>query len=268
MKKELALLLGVAMLGVATAADVTTANTAVVIRKAPVESDTGYQFLCVPVRGFDITGQGATKGVPLNDVLPPTTAGFSESTSLTIENNAIEEGCAPNTSWKLAKNTAGQLEWVPTTGTGSGTDLLHNGARLWLNAEGISWSWPAFGTETTADATRSETIFCGEQVETEGYIVSNPAVGMFAYGNNTSEPVDIYAIADLQNGDQLLRVQEGSGEYLTYIYYTNASNSGKWILYLPDTGVAIPADASTESTVTAEQRTIAPGEAFYFYRAQ
>ena len=32
MKKELALLLGVAMLGVATAADVTTANTAVVIR--------------------------------------------------------------------------------------------------------------------------------------------------------------------------------------------------------------------------------------------
>ena len=44
------------MLGISAIAAVEGNNTAVVIRKKPVVSDNGYQYLCLPVRGFDITG--------------------------------------------------------------------------------------------------------------------------------------------------------------------------------------------------------------------
>lgn len=279
MKKVVAVFAGVAVAGLALAADVTTANTAVVIRKAAVESDTGYQFLCVPVRGFDITGQGSADGVPLNDVLPPDTPGFSDKTTLTIEGNSTESGYAANTTWAL--RTVGEsLTWVPTTPTTSGeasraagtdgTALLQNGAKLWLNAQGISFSFPSASSasdEETGTATPSETVFCGEQVVTTTKLIA-PEAGMLAYGNNTSEPKDIFEIADLRSGDQLLRVQDGSSEYRTYIYYNDGQGMNKWVLYRTNGGSEILplTEEGTELDVTPEERTIAPGEAFYFYR--
>ena len=60
------------LLGFGTAwAAVEGNNTAVVVRKAPVVSKTDYQFIGLPVRGFDITGQGKSQTLPLADVLPP-----------------------------------------------------------------------------------------------------------------------------------------------------------------------------------------------------
>lgn len=276
MKKVVAVFAGVAVAGLALAADVTTANTAVVIRKAAVESDTGYQFLCVPVRGFDITGQGSADGVPLNDVLPPDTPGFSEKTTLTIEGNSTESGYAANTTWALRTvgGSEGSLTWVPTTSGGAagmdGTALLQNGAKLWLNAQGISFSFPSASSasdEETGTATPSETVFCGEQVVTTTKLIV-PEAGMLAYGNNTSEPKDIFEIADLRSGDQLLRVQDGSSEYRTYIYYNDGKGMNKWVLYRTNGGSEILplTEEGTEADVTQEERTIAPGEAFYFYR--
>lgn len=276
MKKVVAVFAGVAMVGLALAADVTTANTAVVIRKAAVESDTGYQFLCVPVRGFDITGQGSADGVPLNDVLPPDTPGFSDKTTLTIEGNSADPGYAANTTWAL-QNVDGSLSWVPTTSAVAtqdesmdGTALLRNGAKLWLNAQGIAFSFPSASSasdEETGTATPAETVFCGEQVVTTTKLIA-PEAGMLAYGNNTSEPKDIFEIADLSNGDQLLRVQDGSSEYRTYIYYSDEKGMNKWVLYRTNGGSEILplTEEGTEADVTTEERTIAPGEAFYFYR--
>lgn len=260
----------VAITGAAIAAGVPGNNTAVIIRKAPVESDTGYQFLCLPVRGFDITGQGQTKGVPLNDVLPPTTEGFSESTTLTIQGNSEEEGYAANTSWRLTKGSDGALAWTPNDGDSTGEDLVQNKAYLWLNAKGVTFTIPGIAVATETSERPAETIFCGEQhTQTEKIVAySGDMNGMLMFGNNTSEPVDIYDVADLQNGDQLLRVQAGSSSYLTYIYYNDGQGIDKWEVYRENGHAVIPRDKTTDGTsVTDEERTIAPGEAFYYYRA-
>ena len=58
------------VVGVCAFAAVEGNKTAVVVRKAEVVSDNGYQFLCVPVLGFDITGQGPVASVAWGDIFP------------------------------------------------------------------------------------------------------------------------------------------------------------------------------------------------------
>lgn len=278
------------LLGFGTAwAAVEGNNTAVVIRKAPVVSDNGYQFLCVPVRGFDITGQGKAKGLPLNDVIPPTTEGFAvRGVELVIEgNDDTAEGYAANGTYELA--TVGDATvWQIKSGTATAiladdADLVANGARIWLKTSTPSGSSSeeaqmdailasrglaaASSTNVAAEtATAPDTIFAGEQVSSlkEGeYLLSAESVTpgtMLACGNNTSEPINVKTqlIETLQDKDQVLRVQEGSDEYC-YIVCRKRTLGGLERVSWSVVGQNV--NPSGDAVYT-----IAPGEAFYFYR--
>lgn len=275
MKKELALLLGVAMLGVATAADVTTANTAVVIRKTPVESADGFQFLCVPVRGFDITGQGTGVGVPLDDILPP--AELPDGAELTVEANSTGVALdAEGTADLLADGTykIADGKWTSNS-TQYGTELLKCGARLWLKVKtttatnALDALLAAMGGATvtaTAEESTPETIFCGEQNVVEGALVPDDvAPGMTAFGNTTDQPVKLVDVcAAPQEYDEILRVKTDGQEY-QYFEYVNRRGLQGWYYYGAMGLTALPADTAEDET-SVWIREIAPGEAFYYYR--
>lgn len=263
------------LLGFGTAwAAVEGNNTAVVIRKAPVVSKTGYQFLCVPVRGFDITGQGQVEGLPLNDVIPPTTTGFAADTTTTttllVEDNIVGDGYVRDGAYKLS-TVDGTPRWVTQDGSATtdiGTGMVAHAARLWLNVsgpladqaqqnalqnalqaalakKGLALA-PAAATET---ASASETIFAGEQVAASGALITDPQDGVKAYGNATSVPVDIRETAFIASptvGDQVLRIKEGKKDYRVVKYYGTAGWCGMGFK-------AVEADFM-----------IQPGEAFYF----
>lgn len=271
MKKVVAVFAGVAVAGLALAAEVKTANTAVVVRKAPVESADGYQFLCVPVRGFDITGQGNGLGVPLNDVLPP--ADFPVGTQLQIQGNSTgasldAEGTAelaPDGVYTVAES--GDAWQVSEGGTGSGEDLLKAGAFLWLKVGGTSapkllggLSF-AFASNTATET--PVTTFCGEQntlAKGETLVPAETAPGMVAYGNDTDTAVDVTAVcAEPQDGDEILRIKDGGKEY-QYLEYMNSRGQSGWYYFGTNGKVKIP------ETQGEWIRTIAAGEAFYYYR--
>lgn len=261
------------LLGFGTAwAAVEGNNTAVVIRKAPVVSKTGYQFLCVPVRGFDITGQGQVEGLPLNDVIPPTTTGFAAGTTkLLVEDNFVGDGYVEKGAYKLS-TVDGTLRWVTQDGSATtdiGTGMVAHTARLWLNVsghladqaqqnalqnalqaalakKGLALA-PAAATET---ASASETIFAGEQVAASGALITDPQDGVKAYGNATSVPVDIRTTAFIASptvGDQVIRVEQGKDAYCYIQYFGDPLG---WLVIGAQT--------------TDEALTIQPGEAFYF----
>lgn len=275
MKKVVAVFAGVALAGLALAADVTTANTAVVVRKTPVESADGWQFLCVPVRGFDITGQGQGLGVPLNDVLPP--ADFPAGAQLQIQGNSTGASLDAEGTSELAPDgvytvveTDGVKAWqVSAGGTGSGEDLLKAGAFLWLKAGGttapalpvgLSFAFAA----NTADATETPvTTFCGERntlAEGETLVPVGTSSGMVAYGNDTDTAVDVTAVcADPKDGDEILRIKDGGKEY-QYLEYMNSRGQSGWYYFGTNGKVKIP------ETQGEWIRTIAAGEAFYYYR--
>lgn len=263
------------LLGFGTAwAAVEGNNTAVVIRKAPVVSKTGYQFLCVPVRGFDITGRGQVEGLPLNDVIPPTTEGFiAGTTKLLVEGNEgnIEvDGYVGNGAYTLA-NENGSLHWVTQSGGATidvGTGMVAHAARLWLNVSGpladqaqqdalqnalqaaLAKKGLALAPAATETASASETIFAGEQVTSTEALITNPTDGVVAYGNATSAPVDIRSEAFIVSptvGDQVIRVEQGKEAYCYIQYFGDPLG---WLVIGAQT--------------TDEALTIQPGEAFYF----
>lgn len=253
-------------------ADVEGNNTAVVIRKAPVVSKTGYQFLCVPVRGFDITGRGQVEGLPLNDVIPPTTKGFiAGTTKLLVEGNIEVDGYVGDGAYTLVADENGSLHWGTQSGgatTDVGTGMVAHAACLWLNVSGPLTDQAqqdalqnalqaalakkglalAPAAATTA-ASASETIFAGEQVTTSGALITNLQNGVVAYGNSTSAPIDIRTTAFIENptvGDQVLRITEGKKDYRVIKYYGTAG----W------RGMGFKAEEA--------DYLIQPGEAFYF----
>ena len=72
MKATLATLACLLTVGFLSAASVEGNNTAVVIRKNPVEARNGYQFLCIPVDGLNIAGEKGGE-IALESVLPAAT---------------------------------------------------------------------------------------------------------------------------------------------------------------------------------------------------
>lgn len=249
-------------------------NTAVVIRKAPVVSKTGYQFLCVPVRGFDITGRGQVKGLPLNDVIPPTTTGFAADTTTTttllVEGNIVGDGYVRDGAYKLS-TVGGTPRWVTQDGSATtdiGTGMVAHAARLWLNVSGpltdqaqqdalqnalqaaLAKKGLALAPAATETASASETIFAGEQVTTSGALITNLKAGVVAYGNSTSAPIDIRTTAFIETpivGDQVIRVEQGKDAYCYIQYFGDPLG---WLVIGAQT--------------TDEALTIQPGEAFYY----
>lgn len=272
MKKTLALMAGCALCVSAAMAAVQGNNTAVIVKKAVVETTTGYQFLCIPVRGFDITGQGSVKGLSLDEILPPSTEGFvvtqdeTKGTYIIVQGNKDAGGTLADGEYVI-KTQDGAAKWVLDSNDTAAEGTVVNGACVWLctaknsaattdamNNILAALGYAAAPAATTATDAPTEVLFVGEKPESlaEGaYLIASVELGMNAYGNNTAEAVSIAQIADPQAGDQLMRIQEGSNEYQVYFY-----RGTKW--FAEKTG-----PITDTSTVT-----IAPGEAFYYYRAE
>lgn len=266
----------VCAVGAYTFAAVEGNNTAVVIRKAPVVSDNGYQYLCVPVRGFDITGQGRTEAVPLSDVIPA--SAYEGGTELIVEGNAndeeTQEGLLGNGAYKCTEGESGNY-WTSDSGTDDvGASLVKNNARLWLKVAvpttttvsgGLSGLLAAQKAAADTVAVYPETIFAGEGVpplQDGQYLLSAEDLipgQMLACGNNTSEPINIKTqlIETFQDKDQILRVQKGSDEYCYIISLVRVKDGDRQMAWQ----VAGQLSVSDDATFTIE-----PGEAFYFYR--
>lgn len=266
--------------GVCAFAAVEGNNTAVVIRKDAVVSTTGWQYLAVPVRGFDITGQGNVKGIALADVLPP--AMYEADTQLTIENNATDTGYLKNATYTL-----GTVENAPAwvlDGANVGTQLIAANARIWVKlpseqspANGLASLMGDASATTAADAATApeETIFAGEQNDVK-FLVPEQVSGMVAFGNSSSETVEIahknaegsvvaatgapLLAQNPQAGDQLLRIGNDRSSYIYYTYRVTPEGTGYWLCTVKE-------DKFASQNLVIKPYEIAPGEAFYYYRA-
>ena len=265
--------------GVCAFAAVEGNNTAVVIRKPAVVSSTGWQYLAVPVRGFDITGQGSVKGVPLADVLPP--ALYGAGTQLIVEGNEPAEGYLANKTYALG-TVADAPAWV-LDNTDVGAQLIAANARVWVqipeeqatNDVANDLFGVAAVTNTAAAAAPAETIFAGEQ-NNVAFLVPDTVSGMVAFGNSSSETVGIahknaegtveevtgttQLIQNPQVGDQLLRIGNDRSGYIYYTYRVTTSGTGYWLCTVKE-------DKFETQGLVIKPYEIAPGEAFYYYRA-
>ncbi len=238
MKATLATLACLLTAGLLTAAaSVDGNNTAVVIRKNVVESDNGYQFLCVPVNGLDITG-GETGGVALNTMLPPET--LEEGTTLTIG----------ATTYSVQTVDEVKTWVVGVSGTDVADDVtLEGGTIFWLRSPTVSvasiFSAGASDLQLLNASPSEPIVFCGQDRErTTISPVSGEATAMC---NDSSESVALKdVIASPKQGDQILTIKSGTSEYEIYRYLGTT-----W--YGP--GFNNPCNETL----------IAPGEAFYYY---
>lgn len=276
MKKTLALMAGCALCVSAAMAAVQGNNTAVIVKKDVVETTTGYQFLCIPVRGFDITGQGATKGLSLDELLPPSTEGFvvtqngTKGTYIIVQGNEAAGGTLADGEYVI-KTQDGAAKWVLGSTDAAAGGTVVNGACVWLctaknsaaatdavNNILAALGYAAVPAATTATDAPTEVLFVGEKPESlaEGaYLIASVKSGMNAYGNNTAEPIKVSQIAEPHDGDQIQRITDGGATYQVYHYVADATTGeGAWLNW-------------NNAAQTVDDETIAPGEAFYYYRA-
>lgn len=235
MKATLAFVACLLTVGFLTAAEVAGNNTAVVIRKNVVESDTGFQFLCVPVDGLDIAN-GTQKTVMLSTLLPAST--LTAGTKISFVGGTLGEQKASAT----VNETAGVKSWS--------TDYELSGGQIyWLSYQApvVSNSVRGRSTVTTyAQTTGSDTvIFCGQD---RARTIVTPGTGVVtAMANDSSKAIKLKdVVATPGDLDTILVIQAGSSDYKQYNYF-----GGKW--YGPN-----GADADND--------TIAPGEAFYYFK--
>lgn len=234
MKVTLAIMACLLTAGFLTAAEVSGGNDAVVIKKSIVKSSNGYQFICVPVDGLDISG--ATGGtIYLSTFLPPAD---------------LDDGTTVNKYGTSETSTVNSGKWT--------SDLeLKGGDILWVkepsNANSVlaALGLAAATSEGTGDDD-DEIVFCGQDRERSA--VGDLTVGgVTALKNDASAAITIAnAVTGAQEGDEVLRLVSGSSNYKTYWY-----DGTNWKAYA-DNGFG---------TVTANKVEIAAGEAFYYYRA-
>ena len=235
MKATLATLACLLTVGFLSAAEVTGNNTAVVIRKNVVESNTGFQFLCVPVDGLDIAN-GTQNKVMLSTLLPAST--LTAGTKISFVGGTLGEQKATAT----VSETEGVKAWS--------TDYELTGGQIyWLSYQAPVVNQNArrgAAVTTYAQTTGNDTvIFCGQDRDrTEVEPVAGQVTAM---ANDSSKAVTLKELAanpgDL---DTILVIQKDSSDYKQY----NAFGK-KW--YGPN-----GADADTAE--------IAPGEAFYYFK--
>lgn len=196
MKKSMFALFGCALVaGSVMAAEVTGNNTAVVIQKEPVVSKNAYQFLVVPVKGFDITGnENSNVSIKLSELLPA---------SLYNENTMVYKASDPQTQYKVVE-TGGTKAW-DVDAEFSASDVF------WLKS-------------TTSPM--PDTVFCG-QLLADGVNVSLTETGFIPFGNATSEGIPYSAIkvngADPEPNDEIYVIQSNSNDYKILVYF-----GGKW----------------------------------------
>ena len=235
MKATLATLACLLTVGFLSAAEVTGNNTAVVIRKNVVESNTGFQFLCVPVDGLDIAN-GTQNKVMLSTLLPAST--LTAGTKISFVGGTLGEQKATAT----VSETEGVKAWS--------TDYELTGGQIyWLSYQAPISGYSARrggGVTTYAQTTSNDTvIFCGQNRERADVTLEEK--GVIAMANDSSVPLALTdVVTNPTNLDTILVIQEDSSDYKQYNYF-----GGTW--YGPNGAIANDA-------------TIAPGEAFYYFK--
>lgn len=232
MKATLATLVCLLTVGFLSAAEITGNNTAVVIRKEVVKSNTGYQFLCVPVNGMTLNGEAAP--ITLESFLPAATLDAGTVAIVGTDRYTVQEGVK---TWAADSKNADPSVNNPE---------LPGGTMLWV------WNSPK--TKSASDTI----VFCGQDRERVAPLwASLPAGQVTALMNDSSEPITLEAAAALQDeetrtdGDQILVIKAGSSDYKIYTYYVGEGWFGTgW-------GAPLVTDA-----------VIAPGEAFYYYKVK
>jgi hypothetical protein len=193
MKKSMLALFGCALVaGSVMAAEVTGNNTAVVIKNTPVVSSNLYQFLIVPVKGFDIKGKGEGQSLSLDEILPPN---LYDPDTIVYENG---------TANVMKVNQANQ--WVKEDPTKEFDPIYGAGTILWLQS-------PATVTDTDDIP---PTVFCGELSTTA--VTVTPITRQFVpFGNATSTAVKFKDITvgggTPSDGDEIYRLKDESGDY-------------------------------------------------------
>lgn len=224
-----------------TSASVSGNNTAVVIRRANVASSSGHHLICVPVRPFDITGQGAGT-LTLEDILP---ASLYTGAEVTVDSGT--------TSAKTY--TVSEGKWVlkdPMQGTQDATEA---DAPV-VSTKEVLWLWiPADKQITGRAVTATEgdpIVFCGEENGEMDTVQTTD--GLHSMGNATSSVKTLGEIFNgtFGQGTQISRIEtRGDDEYTRYYYYKSVG----WKKFTAD-GVF---------DVDLSQVEIQPGEAFYYY---
>lgn len=240
MKATLATLACLLTVGFLSAAEVTGNNTAVVIRKNVVESNTGFQFLCVPVDGLDIAN-GTQKTVKLSTLLPAST--LTAGTKITFVGGDLN-----GTTVQVNATNNGNV-WGD--GTDASNPSLEGGQIYWLSYQAPVVSNSARrggGVTTYAQTTGNDTvIFCGQNRERADVTLGDEEKGVIAMANDSSVPLALTdVVTNPTNLDTILVIQAGSSDYKQYNYY-----GGTW--YGPN------------GSGTANVK-IAPGEAFYYFK--
>lgn len=250
MKATLALVACLLTAGFLSAAAVEGNNTAVVIRKNVVESDTGYQFLCVPVDGLDIAN-GDGVNVKLSTLLPADTV--TDGTTVTLVGKVDPSGnpivyTFSNGQWPDVDLEGGQIFWVHAGGDDTTVDDL----TLVLADE------PADG----GDSSPKTIIFCGQNRDAQRTAYSTLSAGQIvALKNDSSSAISLNEAVLLSDeevptrtNDTIMTIEKGSSNYKQYFY-----RKGKWR--------TTSADSTIATEVDGDAKIIAPGEAFYYYKA-
>lgn len=179
MKATLAFVACLLTAGFLTAAEVTGNNTAVVIRKNAVKSDTGYQFLCVPVNGLDIAN-GATTKIKLSTFLPASS--YTDGT--------------------VVMDTAGNTIAEISEGEWSVDELLDGGTIFWLSVG------------PTNTKSNSPIVFCGQDRIREAPEAED---GISPQKNDSSVALKLGQIVKNPGaGDRVLVLKDGSSDYAQY----------------------------------------------------
>lgn len=243
MKKSMLTLVGCALAAsTVMAAEVVGNNTAVVIQKDAEVSSNYFQFLIVPVKGFDITGAGQGEAQPLllSEVLPPSVYGTG---------TIVYKAASPEAIYIVQPDGWEYLNAVKVgedTIIAAGTDADN----VSLNAQDILWM------QTDGDPDVPDTVFCGEL--TTNAVTVTPVSGQFvAFGNATSLAISVAAVnagTTPLHGDEIYLVKPGTYDYYRYFY-----NENKKCWTKPPVG-------SGSYVEIAETDVIAPGTAAYYYR--
>ena len=262
MKATLATLACLLTVGFLSAASVEGNNTAVVIRKNVVKSDTGWQFLCVPVNALNIDGS-PDGTIELSTLLPPAT--LTNGTQVRIKDKTdTEQGdkwvmyTVQGGKWVAdgvevdADLTGGDVFWVKDP---TGSTPLQPLSALLMATTGENGSGGSGGT------TGNETIiFCGQDRtrvapnRSDDNVVKPGLMNELKNDSSVAITLDEAAIytGEKRPNDMILTIQEGSAEYKKYF-----CREGVWKEKVGTRYV----------NVDSEKKVIAPGEAFYYYKA-
>ena len=242
MKSALLSMVALAALAGVQAAQVEGNNTAVVIRRDNVASDTGHHLLCVPVAPLSISGPTANGGTPLETLLPA--ALYPEATVTLNSESQTDSAVYVSDGSKWTKEGSG--ETVTAAEDTATEQLLFPGQVIWL-------SNPADKSTVTDETGGKPIVFCGEQNEAMADVSTED--GLHSIGNATSDTKKLSEIfvGTYGKGTQILSIaKRGDAEYTRYYYYGPTTG---WKKFTPNGIYSV--DITTID--------VHPGEAVYYF---